>query len=172
MTIGVGTKFNVDNSQSNTKRSALIYQIQRGAKERTKFSVDKSVVFCMTGLSLFCIGAMEDMAAEVEIRCPTGVTSSSCSVVTSSLRPLKRTVKRFGELVGFEILAHQGEDVSYLHAGLCMAALPHRKPADDLEPWIRTNGRFKLAVWPGRILNKDGSHGQIGVPYGTRARLI
>jgi hypothetical protein len=82
----------------------------------------------------------------------------------------RQEVRRIGW--ASEILAHQGEDVSYLHAGLCMAALPHRKPADDLEPWIRTNGRFKLAVWPGRILNKDGSHGQIGVPYGTRARLI
>lgn len=53
-----------------------------------------------------------------------------------------------------------------------MAALPHRRPDDDLEPWIRNNGRFKLAVWPGRMLRKDGSHDQIGVPYGTRARLI
>jgi len=53
-----------------------------------------------------------------------------------------------------------------------MAALPHRCPRNDLEPWIRTNGRFKLAVWPGRMLREDGGWVEIGVPYGTRARLI
>jgi hypothetical protein len=71
-----------------------------------------------------------------------------------------------------EVLSHDSEEVAFLHAGFCMAALPHRCPRDDLAPWIRTNGRFKLAVWPGRMLKADGSYIEIGVPYGTRARLI
>ncbi|MGF1561087.1 MAG: replication protein RepA [Geminicoccaceae bacterium] len=71
-----------------------------------------------------------------------------------------------------EIMCNEGDDISFLHAGLCMAALPHRRPKDELEPWIRTNGRFKLAVWPGKMLKKDGGYEPIGVPYGTKARLI
>lgn len=71
-----------------------------------------------------------------------------------------------------EVLSQDSEDVAFLHAGFCMAALPHRCPRDDLAPWVRTNGRFKLAVWPGRMLKADGSYIEIGVPYGTRARLI
>lgn len=66
----------------------------------------------------------------------------------------------------------EGEDVSFLHAGFCMASLPHRCPRNDVEPWIRTNGRFKLAVWPGRMLRADGSYVDVGVPYGAKARLI
>lgn len=71
-----------------------------------------------------------------------------------------------------EARVREGEDVSFLHAGFCMAALPHRRPKHDTEPWIRANGRFKLAVWPGRMLRADGSYIDVGVPYGTKARLI
>jgi len=71
-----------------------------------------------------------------------------------------------------EVLTRESEEVAFLHAGFCMAALPHRCPRNDREPWIRANGRFKLAVWPGRMLRADGSYAEVGVPYGTRARLI
>lgn len=71
-----------------------------------------------------------------------------------------------------EALAREHEDIAFLHAGFCMAALPHRCPTNDREPWIRTNGRFKLALWPGRMLREDGSFVDVGVPYGTKARLI
>lgn len=71
-----------------------------------------------------------------------------------------------------ELLTRDGEDISFLHAGFCMAALPHRCPRNELEPWIRRNGRFKLAVWPGRMLRANGTYVDVGVPYGTRARLI
>lgn len=71
-----------------------------------------------------------------------------------------------------DVLTWESEDVSFLHAGFCMAALPHRRPANDLEPWIRTNGRFKLAIWPGKMLRADGGYSEVGIPYGTRARLI
>jgi hypothetical protein len=71
-----------------------------------------------------------------------------------------------------EMAGRDGEEVSFLHAGFCMAALPHRCPRNDCEPWIRANGRFKLAVWPGRMLRADGGWAEVGVPYGTKARLI
>ncbi len=72
------------------------------------------------------------------------------------------------------------EDLSFLHSGFCQTCLPHSRPADDSHVWRRTAGRFSLIVSPGFIEDhKAGTHASagsgiryVGVPYGSRARLI
>ena len=72
------------------------------------------------------------------------------------------------------------EDLSFLHSGLCQTCLPHSRPADDRHVWRRTAGRFSLIVTPGVVEDwssaRSSSAGEgvryVGVPYGSRARLI
>ena len=72
------------------------------------------------------------------------------------------------------------EDLSFLHSGLCQTCLPHSRPADDRHVWRRTAGRFSLIVTPGIVEDwssvGSSSAGEgvryVGVPYGSRARLI
>ncbi len=72
------------------------------------------------------------------------------------------------------------EDLSFLHSGLCQTFLPHSRPSDDRHVWKRTAGRFSLIVAPG-VISDDLAVGPasagdgvryVGVPYGSRARLI
>ena len=63
------------------------------------------------------------------------------------------------------------EDLAFLHSGLAQTCLPHSRPADDTGVWRRQSGRFSLLVQPGVI--DDGKVARhVGVPYGSRARLI
>lgn len=61
--------------------------------------------------------------------------------------------------------------VGFLYSGWCQAALPHKKLADDAVWKIQTE-RVTLVVEPGRrnLLGDDTEF--VGVPYGSRARLI
>jgi hypothetical protein len=70
-----------------------------------------------------------------------------------------------------EILSAEQDGVNYLHSGFCQAALPHREPKNPLDPWIRRNGAYQLVIRPG-ILPLKNQVLQVGVPYGTKARLI
>ena len=76
-------------------------------------------------------------------------------------------------------------DLSFLHSGLAQTCLPHSRPAENHQYWKRQSGRFTLVVVPGVISdakpNKKGIYsgpdddairGYVGVPYGTKARLI
>lgn len=63
------------------------------------------------------------------------------------------------------------EELSFVHSGLCQTALPHQRLASNDAIWQRSSGRFHLMVTPGAI-RKDGQAVRVGVPYGTRARLI
>lgn len=70
-----------------------------------------------------------------------------------------------------EMLSAEQESVNYLHSGFCQAALPHREPKNPLDPWIRRNGAYQLVIRPGILPLRDRVL-QVGVPYGTKARLI
>ena len=64
------------------------------------------------------------------------------------------------------------DDLSFVHSGLCQTALPHQRLVSNDAIWQRSSGRFHLMISPGVIRNKDGQAVRVGVPYGTRARLI
>ncbi len=68
-------------------------------------------------------------------------------------------------------MADEDTALGYLYSGWCQAALPHRRLADD-EPWLLRGERLSLLVEPGRRVGAEGAPVPVGVPYGSRARLI
>jgi hypothetical protein len=70
-----------------------------------------------------------------------------------------------------EMMSLENDTINYLHSGFAQAALPHREPKNPLEPWVRRNGAYQLIIRPGILPLKDKIV-DIGVPYGTKARLI
>jgi hypothetical protein len=64
------------------------------------------------------------------------------------------------------------DDLAFSHSGLCQTCLPHARPATNDLIWQRNSGRFHLMVSPGVVRGPDGKATRVGVPYGTRARLI
>ena len=63
-------------------------------------------------------------------------------------------------------------DIAFLHSGLCQTHLPHSKPSQDHALWRRDSGRFSLIVSPGALAVPGRETRYVGVPYGSRARLI
>jgi hypothetical protein len=74
------------------------------------------------------------------------------------------------------------DDLAFNHSGLCQTFLPHSRLANNQTVWKRESGRFTLMVTPG-VMAAESSGGQrhswgpsdgdyVGVPYGTKARLI
>ncbi len=61
--------------------------------------------------------------------------------------------------------------VGFIYSGFAQAALPHKKLADDATWQIQTE-RVMLLVEPGRRAVRDGVPIPVGVPYGSKARLI
>lgn len=64
------------------------------------------------------------------------------------------------------------DDLAFSHSGLCQTCLPHARPASNDLIWERSSGRFHLMVSPGVVRGPGGRATRVGVPYGTRARLI
>ncbi len=68
-------------------------------------------------------------------------------------------------------LACEDTDIGFLYSGWAQAALPHRRLPDDAM-WQVKNDRVTLIVQPGAKAVEDGPPVNVGVPYGSRARLI
>ena len=68
-------------------------------------------------------------------------------------------------------MADDDNGIGYLFSGWCQAGLPHKRLADT-EGWqIETEGVI-LVVEPGMRPGRLGKPESVGVPYGSRARLI
>jgi Plasmid encoded RepA protein len=78
-----------------------------------------------------------------------------------------------------------GDDLLFLHSGLCQCFLPHSRPLRNSAVWRRKNGRFTLIVNPGVLdtttqcaptrqptEEEQESNIYVGVPYGATARII
>jgi hypothetical protein len=68
-------------------------------------------------------------------------------------------------------LSSEDSDIGYLFSGWAQAALPHRRLPDDAA-WQVTTDRVTLIVQPGLRPAPGGTPVSVGVPYGSRARLI
>ncbi|MDO9712829.1 replication protein RepA, partial [Paracraurococcus lichenis] len=68
-------------------------------------------------------------------------------------------------------MADESAAIGFLYSGWCQAALPHRRLPDDA-PWQISSEHVTLAVEPGRRRDGSGNLVPVGVPYGSRARLI
>ena len=68
-------------------------------------------------------------------------------------------------------MADEDAGIGFLYSGWCQAALPHRRLADN-QGWQVSGERVVLIVEPGMRSGPAGKPVHIGVPYGSRARLI
>jgi Plasmid encoded RepA protein len=68
-------------------------------------------------------------------------------------------------------MADEELGVGFLYSGWCQAALPHKRLLND-QVWKIETERVALVVEPGRRNIPGGSTEWVGVPYGSRARLI
>ena len=68
-------------------------------------------------------------------------------------------------------MADEDGTTAFLFSGWCQAALPHRKLA-DAQGWQIDGDRVRLIVEPGMRGTDHGKPQPVGVPYGSRARLI
>ena len=68
-------------------------------------------------------------------------------------------------------MADEDAGIGFLYSGWCQAALPHRRLADG-QGWQVSGERVVLIVEPGMRSGPAGKPVHIGVPYGSRARLI
>jgi hypothetical protein len=68
-------------------------------------------------------------------------------------------------------LSDEDASIGFLYSGWCQAALPHRR-LDDSRGWQVESDRYCLIVEPGMRRGPSGSPIHVGVPYGSRARLI
>ena len=68
-------------------------------------------------------------------------------------------------------LSCEDNDIGYLFSGWAQAALPHRRLPED-QAWQITTERVTLIIQPGLKPNPNGQPTSVGVPYGSRARLI
>src|SRR5438309_2122974 len=68
-------------------------------------------------------------------------------------------------------MADEEAGIGFLYSGWCQAALPHRRLPDD-KGWQVHSERVTLIVQPGMRPTTTGDPAPVGVPYGSRARLI
>jgi hypothetical protein len=70
-----------------------------------------------------------------------------------------------------DYLSDEDSGIGFIYSGWAQAALPHKRLPDH-HPWQVRTDRVTLLVEPGRKSRPDGSLDWVGVPYGSRARLI
>lgn len=68
-------------------------------------------------------------------------------------------------------LADEDTAIGFLYSGWCQAALPHRR-LPDADGWQIQSEHTTLIVEPGMRPGDAGKPVSVGVPYGSRARLI
>lgn len=72
--------------------------------------------------------------------------------------------------IAASIMGEESTKLGMTYAGFCFTALPHKKLSDDAR-WVRESKNAKLIIEPGAI-ERNNEIVSIGVPYGSRARLI
>ena len=61
--------------------------------------------------------------------------------------------------------------LGYMARALVQATMPHKNPG-QVEAWGRKNGEFSTIIQPGYKIGKNGTPANIGLPYGSKPRLI
>ena len=88
-----------------------------------------------------------------------------------ALRAATTTSERRAIEAALSYMADEEAGVGFLYSGWCQAALPHKRLPDN-EPWKVETERVALVVEPGRRNIPGKGLEWVGVPYGSRARLI
>ena len=72
-----------------------------------------------------------------------------------------------------EIATAPPEDLAFTHSVLTQASLPTSRPQAGVQVWERQQGRARLRVEAGSVLDpRTGLYVQPGLPYGPKARLL
>jgi len=69
-------------------------------------------------------------------------------------------------------MTDEDTSIGYIFSGFCQAALPHKKLPNASDHWEITSEHIALMVEPGSRRSAEGKREIVGVPYGSRARLI
>lgn len=78
----------------------------------------------------------------------------------------RRTVE-----AALKFMGDEDTDAAFVYSGWAQSALPHRRLADE-ETWQLRTDYVTLLVEPGRRVVASGPPVPVGVPFGSRARLI
>jgi hypothetical protein len=73
--------------------------------------------------------------------------------------------------VASDYLSDEDAAVSFAFSGWAQVALPHRQLPND-QPWTLVTDRAALMIQPGLRMSESGKAESVGVPYGSRARMI
>jgi hypothetical protein len=68
-------------------------------------------------------------------------------------------------------MSDEDNGIGFLYSGWCQAALPHKRLPDD-KTWQIRSDHVNMLVAPGDRPTDFGDAIKVGVPYGSRARLI
>lgn len=68
-------------------------------------------------------------------------------------------------------MADEQSETGFLYSGWAQSGLPHKRLPDDAS-WHVQSEHMSLFVQPGMKLSKTGGKENVGVPYGSRARLV
>ena len=68
-------------------------------------------------------------------------------------------------------LLDDGTDISFLHRGFCHCGLPLRRQEDGTV-WKRSDGHFSFTVTGSSFAAPNGETIEVGLPYGSKARLL
>jgi hypothetical protein len=72
-----------------------------------------------------------------------------------------------------DMLTSEPDELAFQHSLLCQTCLPASKPKAEVLVWQRRQGRATLLVEAGKVLNPHSNDFiQLGLPYGTKARLL
>jgi len=87
--------------------------------------------------------------------------------------PLASIIKQRLLDLSLDIATTPAEDITFHHSVMTQASLPTAKPPEGLLVWERQQGRARLRVEAGSVLDpKTGLYVQPGLPYGPKSRLL
>jgi hypothetical protein len=89
---------------------------------------------------------------------------------------MKKTtgIKNRIQQTALDLIIHPAtvQEAMFQHSVLCQTFLPYRNPGDDVKKWQQKQGNVSLAIQATEAFNADGDLEFIGLPYGTKSRLI
>lgn len=86
---------------------------------------------------------------------------------------MANNIQRWLLELSVDIASTRAEDLAFTHNGLTQTSLPTSRPPDGLQVWEKQQGRARLRVETGSVLDpKMGIYVQPGLPYGPKSRLL
>jgi len=73
--------------------------------------------------------------------------------------------------IAAEVLGDDEGKIGITYTGFCLTGLPHKRLPND-QAWDKIGHKVRLLVEPGRVVRGKMAPQMIGVPYGSRARMI